>query len=77
MFWAAIKRKAVNYNSANNATISLINEYESDIEDAMEEIFYENIPEKSKFKSALKELKKSIKEMHKIPLEKRTYEEWQ
>jgi len=54
----------------------LIKECESDIEEAMDEIFYENIPEKSKFKSALKEIKKSIKEVQKIPLEKRIYEEW-
>ena len=54
----------------------LIKEFESDIEEAMEEIFYENIPEKSKFKSALKEMKKSIKVVQKIPIEKRTYEEW-
>lgn len=56
--------------------LSLINELESDIEEAMEEIFYENIPEKNKFKSALKELKKSIKEVQKIPPEQRTYEKW-
>ena len=54
----------------------LIKECESDIEEAMEEIFYENIPEKSKFKSALKGIKKSIKEVQKVPMDKRTYEEW-
>lgn len=54
----------------------LIKEFESDIEEAMEEIFYENIPEKSKFKSALKEIKKSIKDVQKIPIDKRKYIEW-
>ncbi|MDP2303028.1 MAG: hypothetical protein Q8N03_11465 [Ignavibacteria bacterium] len=51
----------------------LIKEFESDIEEAIDEIFYENIPEKSKFKSALKEIKKSIKDVQKIPIDKRKY----
>ncbi len=38
--------------------------------------FYEDIPEINKFKVALKGLKKSIKEVQKIPIDKRTYEEW-
>jgi len=54
----------------------LIKIFESDIEETMDEIFYEYIPEKSEFKSALKEIKKSIKEVQKIPMDKRTYEEW-
>ncbi len=54
----------------------LIKECESYIEEAIDEIFYENIPEITKFKSALKKIKKSIKEVQKIPIEKRTYEEW-
>ncbi|MEW6508087.1 MAG: hypothetical protein AB1432_10120 [Bacteroidota bacterium] len=54
----------------------LIKECESDIEETMDEIFYEYTPEKSKFKLALKEIKKSIKEVQKIPMDKRTYEEW-
>jgi hypothetical protein len=54
----------------------LIKEFESDIEEAIDEIFYENIPEKSKFKSALKEIKKSIKDVRKIPIDKRKYIEW-
>jgi len=36
----------------------------------------ENIPEIIKFKSALKEMKKSLKENQKIPIDKRTFEEW-
>ena len=55
-------------------SLLLIKEFESDIEEAMEEIFYENIPEKSKFRLALKEIKNSIKEVQKIPMDKRTYE---
>ena len=54
----------------------LIKKCESDIEEAIEEIFYENIPEKSKFKLALREIKKSIKEVQKIPIDKRKYIEW-
>jgi len=54
----------------------LIKECESNIEEAMDEIFYENIPEINKFKLALKGIKKSIKEVQKIPINKRTYEEW-
>jgi hypothetical protein len=53
-----------------------IKECESNIEEAIDEIFYENIPEINKFKSALKEIKKIIKKVQKIPIEKRTYEEW-
>ena len=56
--------------------LQLIKECESDIEEAIDEIFYENIPEKSKFKLALREIKKSIKEVQKIPIDKRKYIEW-
>lgn len=55
-------------------TLLLIKEFESNIEEVMEEIFYENFPKKSKFKSALEEIKKSIKEVQKIPIDKRTFE---
>lgn len=55
-------------------TLLLIKEFESNIEEVMEEIFYDNFPKKSKFKSALEEIKKSIKEVQKIPIDKRTFE---
>lgn len=48
----------------------LIKECESDIEEAMEEIFYENIPEKSKFKSVLKEIKSQSKKFRKYQWKK-------
>lgn len=54
----------------------LIKKCESDIEEAIDEIFYDNIPEKSKFKSALDGIKKSIKEVQEILIDKRKYKEW-
>lgn len=54
----------------------LLIECESDIEEAIDEIFYENIHEKNKFKSVLAELKEAIKEIQKLPIDKRTFEEW-
>ncbi len=53
-----------------------IKECESNIEEAIEEIFYENIPQINKFKSALQDIKESIKEVQRIPNDKRTYEQW-
>lgn len=63
-------------NEYLNKSLLLIKECESNIKEAIDEIFYENIPEINKFKSALKEIKKSIKEVQKIPVNKRTYKEW-
>ena len=51
----------------------LIKEFESYIEKAMDKIFYENTPEKSKFRTALKEIREATKEVQKMPLEKKTY----
>ena len=63
-------------NEYLNESLLLIREYELNVEEAIDEIFYENIPELNKFKSVLRELKKSIKEVQKIPVEKRSFEEW-
>jgi len=63
-------------NEYLNEAILLIKKYESDIESAMDGIFYENTPKKSTFKSVLKEIKNSIKEVQKIPIDKRKYIEW-
>jgi hypothetical protein len=50
--------------------------WETNIEHATRAIFFDNIPGLYSFKSMLKELKESIKEIQKIPVDKRTYEEW-
>ena len=63
-------------NEYLNEALLLIKEYESNIKRAIDEVFYENAPKKNKFKSALKEIKKAIKEVQKIPIGNRTYEEW-
>ena len=54
----------------------MIEDWVSDIEIAVNDIFYENIPLISKFRSVLIELKNSIIEVQKIPIDKRTYEVW-
>ena len=54
----------------------IIKDWESDYELAVDEIFYENVPEINKFKSVLAELKEAIKEIQKLPIDKRTFEEW-
>jgi len=59
-----------------NEALLIIKDWESDYELAIDEIFYENVPEINKFKSVLAELKESIKEIQKIPIDKRTFEEW-
>lgn len=48
----------------------------NDLVVAIEKIFYENIPEINKFTSVLKEIIKSIKEIQKILIDKKTFEEW-
>ena len=65
-----------NENEYLEESLLLIEECEENIEEALEEIFYEKTPEINKFKSVLKEIKKAIKEIQKIPIENRTYEEW-
>jgi len=57
-------------------SLLMIEDWELDIEAAIFEIFYDNIPEIDKFKSVLREIKKSIKEIQKIPISKRKFEEW-
>ncbi|MFA5806254.1 MAG: hypothetical protein WC879_16600 [Melioribacteraceae bacterium] len=57
-------------------SLLMIADWESDIESAVDEIFFENIPQINRIKSVLKELKESIKEIQKIPIEERTYEQW-
>lgn len=53
-----------------------IEEFEENIKEAIERIFYEKTPGINKFKSVLKEIKRAIKEVQKIPIGDRTYEEW-
>lgn len=65
-----------NENEYLEKAVLLIEDWESDIESAVDDIFYENISQINKFESVLKELKESIKEVQKIPVDKRTYEEW-
>jgi len=57
-------------------SLFMIEDWVSDIEIAVNDIFYENIPLISKFRSVLIELKNSIIEVQKIPIDKRTYEVW-
>ena len=57
-------------------SLLMIKDWESDIKKAIDEIFYENTPEIDKFQSILKQLKKIIKKVQKIPIDKRTFEEW-
>jgi hypothetical protein len=65
-----------NENEYLEESLLLIEECEENIKEALEEVFYENTPEINKFKSVLKEIKKAIKEVQKIPIGNRTYEEW-
>ena len=55
-------------------SLLLIDDWESDIESAVCEIFFENNPDINKFRSVLKELRESIKEVQKLPFENRTFE---
>ena len=57
-------------------SLLLISEFESDIKFAINNIFYDNIPNINKFKSYLNEFKEAIKKVQKIPIDKRTFEEW-
>jgi hypothetical protein len=57
-------------------SLLMIEYWESDIDIALTEIFYDNPPDKNKFKSKLAELKKSIKGVQKIPFEKRKPQRW-
>lgn len=57
-------------------SLSLIEEFEENIREALERIFYEKTPGINKFKSVLKKIKRAIKEVQKIPIGDRTYEEW-
>jgi len=54
----------------------IIKDWESDYELAVDEIFYENVPEINIFKAVLRELKKAIIKIQKLPMDKRTFEEW-
>jgi hypothetical protein len=59
-----------------NEALLIIKDWELDYELAVDEIFYENVPEINKFESVLEELKEAIKEIQKLPIDKRTFEEW-
>lgn len=65
-----------NENEYLEKALLTIAKWESNIEPATSAIFYDNIPGLNRFKAALKELKESIKEIQKIPIDKRTFEEW-
>jgi len=54
----------------------IIKDWESDYELAVDKIFYENVPEINIFKAVLRELKKAIIKIQKLPMDKRTFEEW-
>lgn len=54
----------------------MIEEWEDDLEAANDEIFFDDIPQINKFIKALKKLKESIKEIQKIPNDKKTFEGW-
>jgi len=74
--FGVLSSKCNNENEYLEKSLLLIEDWESDIESAVNKIFYENIPHINKFESMLKELKESIKKVQKIPIDKRIYEEW-
>jgi len=57
-------------------SLNLIKEWEDDPETAIDEIFFEDFPPLNKFIEVLEKLKESIKEIQKIPNDKKTYKEW-
>ncbi|MDP2362328.1 MAG: hypothetical protein Q8M94_01020 [Ignavibacteria bacterium] len=59
-----------------NESLILIEEWEDDLETAVDEIFFEDFPPLNKFIEVLEKLKESIKEIQKIPNDKKTYKEW-
>ncbi|MDP2303665.1 MAG: hypothetical protein Q8N03_14700 [Ignavibacteria bacterium] len=65
-----------NENEYLEKSLLTITNWESNIEQSTRSIFYDNIPELNSFKSVLKELKEAVKGIQKIPVDKRTYEEW-
>ena len=71
-----LSSRCENENEYMEKSLLLIDDWETDIEYAINEIFYDNIPEIKKFKIMLAELKEAIKNVQKIPVGKRTFEEW-
>ncbi len=49
---------------------------DSDLDDVIDDVFYENLPKKKDFKDALKTILKNIDRVNAIPMEKRQFEVW-
>jgi len=57
-------------------SLSEIKCFQSNIELAKAEIFYDHVPETNEFELVLNELQESIRRVQKTPIDKRTFEEW-
>lgn len=74
--FGVLSSNCINESEYLEKSLLMITEWESDIELAIDEIFFDNHPQIKRFKSVLKEIKESIKEVQEIPIGKRTYEKW-
>jgi hypothetical protein len=63
-----------NENEYLEKSLLMIANWETDIEFAIDEIYFDNAPEVNQFKIMLVELKEAIKSVQKISIEERTFE---
>ena len=68
----------INDNEFLDACKDLIEDWlnNREMEDVLDDIFYDDVPDEKEFKAILDKILSNIKQIKKIPLAKRTFEPW-